>query len=483
MNWTLEVVVVPVSDVDRAKAFYAEQLGFNVDHDTKVSEGNRIVQLTPPGSGCSIVVGEGIVPDMPPGSLKGLQLVVPDIHAARAQLASEGWRSVRSRSWARTPALSRTRSTMSGSSSSAIRTATGGPCSRYPPAASPHPPTSRRARSFADHERIGARGLDRIAAAGHYQGGGFGGNEQTRPSELERFERVARAFRLLVGVRCVSGRGREPRARAPGAPQRRGGRREDGARAPLLRRAGRFRAGSVGQMRRRCSRPGRSGRCSTSPRRREASLRSWWLAARGSHEVVAALARELRQAVADGVGSRGRSPGRWRHARRHQAAWPQAGEALGTRRGHLSRGRALGRAHPLRIVLGELAHGQRCRAARDRAALAGGRCRARPVARGGSRGAVPHDRRKPVLRDRGAGRGGDAIPADGPRRGARARSAPLGSGSEVARGGRGRCRRRPRCGCWRRSQATWWGISRSAWHRECSRQGRTAWRSATNSRG
>lgn len=90
MNWTLEVVVVPVSDVDRAKAFYAEQLGFNVDHDTKVTEGNRIVQLTPHGSGCSIVVGEGIVPDMRPGSLKGLQLVVSDIHAARAQLAQRG---------------------------------------------------------------------------------------------------------------------------------------------------------------------------------------------------------------------------------------------------------------------------------------------------------------------------------------------------------------------------------------------------------
>ena len=90
MNWTLEVVVVPVSDVDRAKAFYAEQLGFNVDHDTQISEGNRIVQLTPPGSGCSIVVGEGIVPDMSPGSLKGLQLVVPDIHSARAQLVQRG---------------------------------------------------------------------------------------------------------------------------------------------------------------------------------------------------------------------------------------------------------------------------------------------------------------------------------------------------------------------------------------------------------
>ena len=90
MNWTLEVVVVPVADVDRAKAFYAEQLGFNVDHDTRVSEGNRIVQLTPPGSGCSIVVGEGIVPDMAPGSLKGLQLVVSDLQAARNQLLERG---------------------------------------------------------------------------------------------------------------------------------------------------------------------------------------------------------------------------------------------------------------------------------------------------------------------------------------------------------------------------------------------------------
>jgi catechol 2,3-dioxygenase-like lactoylglutathione lyase family enzyme len=82
--------VVPVADVDRAKAFYADRLGFNVDHDTKVSEGSRIVQLTPPGSGCSIVVGEGIVPDMPPGSLNGLQLVVPDLRAARDQLVEHG---------------------------------------------------------------------------------------------------------------------------------------------------------------------------------------------------------------------------------------------------------------------------------------------------------------------------------------------------------------------------------------------------------
>ena len=86
MNWTLEVVIVPVSDVDRAKKFYSEQLGFNVDHDTKIGEGQRVVQLTPPGSGCSIVIGKGVVPEMEPGSIKGLQLVVRDIHAARSQL-------------------------------------------------------------------------------------------------------------------------------------------------------------------------------------------------------------------------------------------------------------------------------------------------------------------------------------------------------------------------------------------------------------
>ncbi|GAA2110409.1 VOC family protein [Actinomadura alba] len=90
MNWTLEVVIVPVSDVERAKSFYAERLGFNVDHDTTIIDGQRVVQLTPPGSGCSIVVGEGVVPDMPPGSLKGLQLVVPDLHKARAQLVERG---------------------------------------------------------------------------------------------------------------------------------------------------------------------------------------------------------------------------------------------------------------------------------------------------------------------------------------------------------------------------------------------------------
>ena len=89
MNWTLEVVVVPVSDLDRAKAFYAEKLGFNVDHDTRISDEVRVIQLTPPGSGCSVVIGHGIA-EMVPGSLKGLQLVVSDIRAAHAALVERG---------------------------------------------------------------------------------------------------------------------------------------------------------------------------------------------------------------------------------------------------------------------------------------------------------------------------------------------------------------------------------------------------------
>ncbi len=89
MNWTLEVVCIPVTDVDRAKAFYADQLGFHVDHDTSVSEDVRIVQLTPPGSGCSIVVEKGMI-DMAPGTQQGVQLVVRDIKAAHAELVSRG---------------------------------------------------------------------------------------------------------------------------------------------------------------------------------------------------------------------------------------------------------------------------------------------------------------------------------------------------------------------------------------------------------
>jgi catechol 2,3-dioxygenase-like lactoylglutathione lyase family enzyme len=89
MDWKLEVVVVPVTDVDRAKRFYGEQVGFVVDYDTRIGDEVRVVQLTPAGSACSIVVGTGIV-DMLPGSVKGLQLVVPDIEAARAELVERG---------------------------------------------------------------------------------------------------------------------------------------------------------------------------------------------------------------------------------------------------------------------------------------------------------------------------------------------------------------------------------------------------------
>ena len=89
MDMRLELVPVPVSDVDRAKAFYVDQAGFNADQDHRVNESLRFVQLTPPGSACSIAIGQGLTA-MEPGSLKGLQVVVADADAARADLASRG---------------------------------------------------------------------------------------------------------------------------------------------------------------------------------------------------------------------------------------------------------------------------------------------------------------------------------------------------------------------------------------------------------
>jgi catechol 2,3-dioxygenase-like lactoylglutathione lyase family enzyme len=90
MNWTLEVVLVPVTDVERAKKFYAEQVGFQVDFDSRFSSSvSRLVQLTPPGSGCSIQIGTGIT-TMTPGSLQGLQLVVRDLKTAHAELTKRG---------------------------------------------------------------------------------------------------------------------------------------------------------------------------------------------------------------------------------------------------------------------------------------------------------------------------------------------------------------------------------------------------------
>jgi predicted enzyme related to lactoylglutathione lyase len=89
MDWKLELISVPVSDVDRAKAFYTEQVGFNADHDHRVTDELRFVQLTPPGSACSISIGTGIT-EKEPGSVEGLQIVVQDVQAARAELASRG---------------------------------------------------------------------------------------------------------------------------------------------------------------------------------------------------------------------------------------------------------------------------------------------------------------------------------------------------------------------------------------------------------
>jgi predicted enzyme related to lactoylglutathione lyase len=89
MDMKLELVAVPVSDVDRAKAFYVEQVGFNADHDFQVTDNLRFVQLTPPGSACSIVIGVGIT-SMAPGSQTGLQVVVDDAEALRQELASRG---------------------------------------------------------------------------------------------------------------------------------------------------------------------------------------------------------------------------------------------------------------------------------------------------------------------------------------------------------------------------------------------------------
>jgi catechol 2,3-dioxygenase-like lactoylglutathione lyase family enzyme len=89
MDYRLELVLIPVSDVDRAKAFYVEQMGFRLDVDTTPMEGFRVVQLTPPGSACSITIGTGLT-DAPPGSYRGTHLVVSDIEAARAELVERG---------------------------------------------------------------------------------------------------------------------------------------------------------------------------------------------------------------------------------------------------------------------------------------------------------------------------------------------------------------------------------------------------------
>jgi catechol 2,3-dioxygenase-like lactoylglutathione lyase family enzyme len=89
VDWKLELVIIPVSDVERAKEFYTDKAGFVLDHDHRVSDELRFVQLTPPGSACSIALGLGLT-DMPPGSVRGVQIVVPDVEAAHAELSGRG---------------------------------------------------------------------------------------------------------------------------------------------------------------------------------------------------------------------------------------------------------------------------------------------------------------------------------------------------------------------------------------------------------
>ena len=88
-DWRIELIIVPVTDVDRAKTFYVDQLGWNADFDQRVSDTLRFVQVTPPGSACSIAFGEGLT-DMAPGTMKGLQIVIPDADAALEHLRSNG---------------------------------------------------------------------------------------------------------------------------------------------------------------------------------------------------------------------------------------------------------------------------------------------------------------------------------------------------------------------------------------------------------
>jgi len=125
MDWKIELIAIPVLDVDRAKAFYVENAGFNADHDHRVSDDIRFVQLTPPGSACSIVLGKGITEE-PSGSVQGVQMVVSDINAARAELVERGV------DVGEVQVFRRDRS-----SSSRIRTTTAGPCRSYPRRPSP----------------------------------------------------------------------------------------------------------------------------------------------------------------------------------------------------------------------------------------------------------------------------------------------------------------------------------------------------------
>jgi len=131
VDWKLELVVIPVTDVDRAKRFYSEQVGFAVDHDTRMGDDMRVIQLTPVGSACSIAIGNGLASSTP-GSVQGIQLVVSDIDAARDQLLQGVWRSARSSTSVRVAWWMDEAETGTRSSFSAIPTATAGRCRSAP---------------------------------------------------------------------------------------------------------------------------------------------------------------------------------------------------------------------------------------------------------------------------------------------------------------------------------------------------------------
>ena len=137
MDWKLELVVIPVTDVDRAKHFYGEQVGFVVDHDTRISDDVRVVQLTPAGSACSIAIGTGM-PASTPGSVQGIQLVVSDIDAARAELLEGGVEVSAVQHFEEVSGWMDEAETGTRSSFSAIPTATAGRCRSAPPTIDAH---------------------------------------------------------------------------------------------------------------------------------------------------------------------------------------------------------------------------------------------------------------------------------------------------------------------------------------------------------
>ena len=298
MDWKLELVAIPVSDVDRAKAFYVDKAGFNADHDHAVSDEVRFVQLTPRGSACSITIGKGVT-DAPPGSVQGMQMVVPDIEAAHAELAGRGVEV----SDIRRLSVGLVRVLL------ATRTATSGPFSRSSPA--------RREATVPDLKLelvlIPVSDVDR-AKAFYTEKLGFSLDVDHAPSDEFRVVQMT-----PPGSACSithrsrdhgRGAGLVPR-HAPRRDRHRG--RAGGAR--LARRRGRRCAGTSTGSRASGSLAQIPSTAST-PRSRTSRTRT---ATRGScRRCPRARSRRLRSTSPEGVASR--SPDRGRRARRALSA-------------------------------------------------------------------------------------------------------------------------------------------------------------------